>query len=446
MEDPDLSVAARLVAVMLLVLANGFFVAAEFSLVTVRRTRAEQLAEEGHPLGPTLLRAVRNLDPFIAATQLGITMASITLLWIGEPAVASLLIPVLGLILPEDVAAVGAHSVAVVIAFLFITTLHIVLGELAPKSIALQRPESTALIVVRPVEAFLTVCKPFIWLLNTSGNLTLRLMGIRPAPGTHLVHSVEELKLMVIASRQAGLLSEREEDMIERLLDFSEVRAHHIMVPRTEMVCVSLDVSPDEFFTLVSTKGFDRYPVFQDDLDNIIGIVHARDVLRLMRAMGHRPLQPPVTEVMREPLVLPESLVVEDLLAELRSRRRHLAILVDEYGGTAGLVTLDDILRYVVGEMRDEFDVERPEIQAGPDGVYLVDGSLAIEDVNEQLGLNLDSEEFDTIGGLLLGELGRRPITGDQATVDGTVMRVDELDGLRISLVRITADSRHREM
>ena len=340
MEDPDLSVAARLVAVMLLVLANGFFVAAEFSLVTVRRTRAEQLAEEGHPLGPTLLRAVRNLDPFIAATQLGITMASITLLWIGEPAVASLLIPVLGLILPEDVAAVGAHSVAVVIAFLFITTLHIVLGELAPKSIALQRPESTALIVVRPVEAFLTVFKPFIWLLNTSGNLTLRLMGIRPAPGTHLVHSVEELKLMVIASRQAGLLSEREEDMIERLLDFSEVRAHHIMVPRTEMVCVSLDVSPDEFFTLVSTKGFDRYPVFQDDLDNIIGIVHARDVLRLMRAMGHRPLQPPVTEVMREPLVLPESLVVEDLLAELRSRRRHLAILVDEYGGTAGLVTL----------------------------------------------------------------------------------------------------------
>ena len=212
------------------------------------------------------------------------------------------------------------------------------------------------------------------------------------------------------------------------------------------MVCVSLDVSPDEFFTLVSTKGFDRYPVFQDDLDNIVGIVHARDVLRLMRAMRHRPLQPPVTEVMREPLVLPESLVVEDLLAELRSRRSHLAILVDEYGGTAGLVTLDDILRYVVGEMRDEFDVERPEIQAGPDGIYLVHGLLAIEDVNEQLGLNLDSEEFDTIGGLLLGELGRRPIIGDQATVDGTVMRVDELDGLRISLVRITADSRHREM
>ena len=233
MEDPALSVAARLVAVTLLVLANGFFVAAEFSLVTVRRTRAEQLAEEGHPLGPTLLRAVGNLDPFIAATQLGITMASITLLWIGEPAVASLLIPVLGLILPEDVVAVGAHSIAVVIAFLFITTLHIVLGELAPKSLALQRPESTALIVVRPVEAFLTVFKPFIWLLNTSGNLTLRLMGIRPAPGIHLVHSVEELKLMVIASRQAGLLSERGEDMIERLLDLSEVRAHHIMVPRT---------------------------------------------------------------------------------------------------------------------------------------------------------------------------------------------------------------------
>jgi CBS domain containing-hemolysin-like protein len=276
-------------------------------------------------------------------------------------------------------------------------------------------------------------------LLNTAGNLTLSSLGIRPAPGTHLVHSVEELKLMVIASQQAGLLSEQEEGMIDRLLDFSEVRAHHIMVPRTEMMCVSLNTSPDELFSLVSTSGFDRYPVFEDNLDNIVGIVHARDILRLMRGMRHRPHQPPVTEIMREPLVLPESLVAEDLLAELRTRRSHLAILVDEYGGTAGLVTLDDILRYVVGEVRDEFDVERPEIQAGPAGVYLVDGLLAIEDVNERLGLKLDSDEFDTIGGLLLGQLGRRPTIGDQATVDGTVMRVDELDGLRISLVRISA-------
>lgn len=439
MEDPALSIAARLVAVVLLVMANGFFVAAEFSLVTVRRTRAEQLAEEGHPLGPALLRAVRNLDPIIAATQLGITFASIALLWIGEPAVASLLIPVLELLLPEHIVEFGAHSAAVVVAFLFITSLHIVLGELAPKSLALQRPESTALIVVRPVEAFLAIFKPFIWLLNTAGNQTLRMLGIRPAPGIHLVHSVEELKLMVIASQQAGLLSEAEEGMIERVLDFSDVRAHLIMIPRTEMMCVSLDASPDELFSLVSTKGFDRYPVFQDNLDNIVGIVHARDVLRLMRGMRHRPHQPPVSEIMREPLVLPESLMLEDLLAELRTRRSHLAILVDEYGGTAGLVTLDDILRYVVGEVRDEFDLERPEIQAGPDGVYLVDGLLAIEDVNERLSLKLDSDEFDTIGGLLLGQLGRRPTIGDQATVDGTVMRVDELDGLRISLVRISS-------
>ena len=221
MEDSGLSIAARLVAVVLLVLANGFFVAAEFSLVTVRRTRAEQLAEEGHPLGPTLLRAIGNLDPIIAATQLGITMASVALLWIGEPAVASLIIPVLGLLLPEDIVEVGAHSIAVVVAFLFVTTLHIVFGELAPKSLALQRPESTSLIVVRPIEAFLTIFKPFIWVLNTAGNQTLRSLGIRPAPGIHLVHSVEELKLMVIASQQAGLLSEGEEGMIERVLDFS---------------------------------------------------------------------------------------------------------------------------------------------------------------------------------------------------------------------------------
>ena len=439
MEDPALSIAARLVAVVLLVMANGFFVAAEFSLVTVRRTRAEQLAEEGHPLGPALLRAVGNLDPIIAATQLGITFASIALLWIGEPAVESLLIPVLHVLLPEHIVEVGAHSAAVVVAFLFITALHIVLGELAPKSLALQRSESTALIVVKPVQAFLTVFKPFIWLLNTAGNKTLEMMGIRPAPGIHLVHSVEELKLMVIASQQAGLLSEGEEGMIERVLDISDVRAHQIMIPRTEMMCVSLDASPDELFSLVSTRGFDRFPVFQDNLDNIVGIVHTRDVLRLMRGMRHRPHQPPVSEIMREPLVLPESLMLEDLLAQLRTRRSHLAILVDEYGGTAGLVTLDDILRYVLGEVRDEFDLERPEIQPGPDGVYLVDGLLAIEDVNERLGLKLESDEFDTIGGLLLGQLGRRPTIGDQATVDGTVMRVDELDGLRISLVRISA-------
>lgn len=426
--------AFRVAAVLLLVLVNAFFVAAEFSIVTVRRTRVEQLVAEHHPLARSLRRAVRDPSPFIATTQLGVTVASLALGWLGEPLLAAILEQAVSF-LPSTIAHVSAQSAAVVLAFVLITTIDIVLGELIPKNLALQRPESVAFVVIEPLTLFQAICRPFVWALNGAGTLGLRAFGLSAPPSHGLVYSVDELKMLVAASRQAGVLEENEEDMIERVFNFDEVHAHEVMVPRTEMVSVPLTATVGQVIELAARTHHTRFPVYQESIDNIVGVVYLVD---LLRRFGQADLNKvAIRRFVREPLVLPETIPINALIQRMGQQKTHLAILVDEYGGTAGLVTLTDVLERITGPVPDQFEETPPEIQVCPDGSLLVDGLTNLDEVNERAGLQLTSDIYDTIGGFVLGEIGRRPEVGDRVTHDGSVFQVEEVDGLRVAKVRL---------
>lgn len=424
----------RIVAVLCLVFVNAFFVAAEFSIITVRRTRVEQLTAEGHPLARSLRRAVRNPSPFIAASQLGVTMTSLALGAIGEPYLSAVIEPLLVSVLPSALH-VSTRAVAGVISFLLITGFTIVFGELAPKSLALQRAEGVAFVVVEPMLIFQAVLRPFVSGLEAAGNLALRLIGLTPMPPTGLVYSVDELRMLVTASRQAGVLEESEEVMIERVFNFADIHAHEVMVPRTEMVTVPTDATASTVLELAARSKHSRFPVYEKTVDDIVGVVYVVD---LLRRFGRTDLNRLVIRpLLREALVLPETITVDLLIDRMRQHRTHLAILLDEYGGTAGLVTLDDVLERISGPVPDQFEEPPPEIKRLADGSLLVDGLARLDVLNQEAGLDLESEIYDTIGGFVLGEIGRRPEVGDSASFDGTRFEVEGIDGLRIAKVRI---------
>ncbi len=423
----------RLLGVVALVLANGFFVAAEFALVSVRRTRIEELVQQGRAGASAVKQALHDPDRFIAATQLGITIASLGLGWLGEPALTRFIEPVVHL-LPEQWVGLASHSISAAIAFAIITFLHVVVGELMPKSIALQRPESTALFVVQPTLFTEFLFKPAIWALNGTGNFLLKLIGMRAAAGHEMVHSVEELKMLVVASEASGVLEDSERDMLHAVFDFAEVTAHEVMVPRTEMVAVGADAPLPELIHLAVKHPHSKFPVYENDLDHILGVAHVKDLVRVQHDERRAAT---VRGLIRETIFVPDTLRLDGLLREFRARRQHLAIVLDEYGGTAGLVTLDDLMVRIVGEVRDPFDKSAPEIQRLPDGSALLDGLTQIETVNETFGLNLRDEFYDTIAGFVLGRLGRMPKVGDLVDNDGVRLKVEALDGLRIARVSL---------
>lgn len=435
MESTIGTVLVGLLGVAFLVLMNAFFVAAEFGLVSVRPTRIEQLVGEGNRTALIVRRAIADPDRFIAATQLGITLASLALGWIGEPALARLFIPLLGFLPPRWVGA-AAHSIAGALAFALITFMHVVVGELAPKSIALQHPERTALFVARPTEIACLLLRPAIWLLNGAGYGLLRLIGIRPASGHERVHSVQELKMLIEASQEEGVLEEEEEQMLQAVFDLRASRASQVMVPRTEMVCVPAEATLEELAELATRTSLTKFPVFEGDRDHIVGVAHVKDMVGPIRQQR---LHTTARALMREALFLPETVSVADVLTAFRRDRQHIAILLDEYGGTAGLVTLEDLLEEIVGEVRDAFDQAGPGIQWLPDGSALVDGLMQIEEVNEAFHTSLRDPHYTTIGGLVMGRLDRVPAVGDVVTCkkDGLRLRVEEMDGLRVARVRI---------
>ena len=424
----------KLLAVLVLVGINGFFVAAEFSLVTVRRTRIDQLVAEGNLLAKTVRKATNNPDSFIAATQLGITMSSLGLGWIGEPALARLLVPWLSF-LPVPLSRIGAHSIAVGIAFALITALHIILGELAPKTIALQNAEKTALFVVKPTEAFLTLFRPFIWFLNGAGNLAVKALGLKAPPRHRLVHSEEELKMLVTASTEAGVLEKDEQEMIHRVFAFSDLSAGQVMVPRTEMISFPLDIDPEELVRIAGEKGYSRYPIYDQTPDRMVGIIHLKDLLRALLMSDTKPFN--IREIFKEPLFVPESMRVDDVLARMKAHKKHIAIVIDEYGGTSGLVTLGDLLEKIFGEVQDEFVEDETEIERFPDGTVRLSGLLLIQDINDRFGFHIVDPDNDTIGGYVLSQLGRRPQVGDRVEVDGYQFLVESLDGFRIAKLRV---------
>ena len=430
---PDVShLLFGLVGIGTLVFANGFFVAAEFALVTVRKTRVDQLIAEGNRTARVVRRALGDPDSYIAATQLGITMTSLGLGWIGEPALATAFEPAFAFLGPA-VAETTAHSVAVAVAFGIITALHIVFGELAPKTVALQHPERVSLVVVRPLEIFKRMFWPFIALLNGMGRAVVHSVGLRAPSGHSLVHSEEELKMLVTASQEAGVIEEDEEQMLHRVFGFADLAAGQVMVPRTEMVALPVTATAEQLVQALGKGGHDRFPVYRRDLDDIVGVLQLSDLVGPI--LRHEAFD--LAVFTREALTVPETMPADTLLNEMRARSTPFAIVIDEYGGTAGLVTFAGLMERIVGGI-GEGPGHRITVLA--DGSALVDGLALVTDVNEQFGLHIDEDEYNTLGGYVLGRLGRRARVGDRIDVERRSMRVDALDGLRVARVFVSRE------
>jgi CBS domain containing-hemolysin-like protein len=434
METEIILTILRLLALVFLVLANGFFVAAEFALVSVRRTRIAELVSKGNPRARWVQKAINDPDRFIAATQLGITLASLGLGWIAEPALGNILEPLIRLF-PAQIEDEVAHSLSAGLSFAIITFLHVVIGELAPKSIALQNPEKTSLYVAQPTIWTERIFKPVIWALNGTGNALLRWVGVEPAAGHELVHSVEELKMLVRASAESGVVGDEAEEMLTAVFDFGGLLVRQVMIPRTEMIAVHEDASAEEIIELATANPLTKFPVYTENQDQILGVVNIKDLL--INLNGGERAQTTARDLMREAIFIPETARVYTLLQLFRARQRHMAIVLDEYGGTAGIVTLADLLEEIVGEVSDPFDTER-DIQPLPDGSTLVDGLTLIEEVNEHFDLKLDDPNYDTIAGYILGHLERLAKVGDSIQVDGVRLRVEAMDGFRIARISIT--------
>lgn len=460
LEDP-ISTALGLVAIVFLVLLNGFFVATEFALVSVRRTRIQQLSAEGDRRATRVLDRIDHLDTYIAATQLGITIASLALGWIGEPALAHVLHPLISR-LPFDVSSTVMHTISFVVAFSIVTAMHIVIGELAPKSIALQRPEETALLVSEPVHWFLVVFRPFIITLNWVGNQTVRLLGFQPAQGHELVQSAEELMIALDASHEAGLVTQTAHDIVERAFSFTDLQARHVMVPRTEVTAVGIDASLDEVIRLAADTSYTRLPVYEGDNDHIIGIIKIKKMLPLFldwaerrqqarpspNGNGAHPAPGIVTPLkafdlrdsMMEPTLVPETLAVSEVLTRMQESRVQLAVVIDEYGGTAGIVTLQDIVNRLIGRVLDEEDGDGEQEGMRDDGTIHLDGLTSVAELREDYGIDLADERIDveTLGGYVFFSLGRAAQIGDEVeTSTGERIRVEEMDGLRVARVQV---------
>ncbi|MBI2559547.1 MAG: HlyC/CorC family transporter [Planctomycetes bacterium] len=341
-----------LLSIPFFVLLNGFFVAAEFSLVTVRHTRIEELIRQGESSASTVKIATKNLDAAIAATQLGITISSLALGWLGEPALAEIIIAGLGF-LPGIVATTFAHSVAIIIAFAFITFIHVVLGELAPKSLALQHPEQTSLSVVRPLLLFEKIFHPVIWLMNETGRLAIRWLGLKPPVPYQSVHSAEELKMLVSESYEAGRLGEQQTAMLSKVFVFPRKTVQDIMIPRERIAALELNMPAGQILQAVEREGYTRYPVYHKELDNTVGIVHAKDIYHITSAHGIVILY----DLLRDPYIVSPTLTIGRVLREFQRRQLHMAIVCDKGGKVVGIVTLEDILEEIVGEIADEYDL-----------------------------------------------------------------------------------------
>ena len=417
---------------LFLIAANAFFVAAEFALVASRRTRIQELAEAGHKRAKLALTTVKSLDRYISATQLGITAASLGLGWIGEPALAGTIEHAFGG-LPSPFSQILTHTVAGTTAFLIITFLHIVLGELAPKTLALVHPEETSMWLAGPLIGFAKATNPFIWVLNGTANALLRLFGTRPLSEAERVHRPEEILMLARQSKESGELDEEDMRLIEGVFEFSEKNLRDVMTPRTDVVALPLDISIEQAAQRVTEAMRSRYPVYRESLDDIVGVVHVKQIFG---ALLHED-SGSVSSLMREPLFLPGTREVEDALADMRRLRVHIAVVIDEYGGTAGIVTMEDLLEEIVGEVYDEYDEGTAPITAVTGGV-IVPGDAEIEDLDKQFGMLASDQQYQTVGGLVFGHLGRLPRPGDRIQLDDLTITVLKMDRQRVAEVRLT--------
>lgn len=430
--DPPSTGAAvgAVVAVFGLVLLNAFFVAAEFSLVAARRSKIDEMVADGDKLARSVQSALKHLDRYIAGTQLGITLASLGLGWVGEPALASLF-DTLFRKLGFNPSMAANHAAAVPIAFFLLTFLHIVLGELAPKSIALMSPENTARRVARPLMLFSRLMSPFIWFFNGAANALLRLFGVNPATEIE-GHSPDELRLLVIQAHARGTLDDTDRAMLAGVLDFHEKKARDVMRPRTEIVALDIEATEHEIWQILRNEQYSRYPVYRESLDDVIGVFLAKD---LWFFAGERVFS--LADFVRQPLYVPDSRQAERVLDDLRKTRAQMAVVLDEYGGTAGILTMEDLVEEVIGDIADEYDVaSRDSVET--DGVLELSGSLSLIDVRSDHHLEIPDGDWTTLGGYAFARLGRLPRMGDRISIPAGDMEVVAMDGRRIAALRIT--------
>ncbi|HEX5073512.1 MAG TPA: hemolysin family protein [Gemmatimonadaceae bacterium] len=425
----------RLGLVVLLVVANAFFVAAEFALVSARRSKIDQMASEGDRLAKAAQSAMKNLNRYISATQLGITLTSLGLGWIGEPALAGLMdraLAVFGIRPP----AAAVHTVAgATTAFIVITFLHIVLGELTPKAIALVKAEGVSRYLVIPLMVFAKVMSPAINLLYGAANVLLRRLGISQQSDAHHVHSPEELRLLVMQARAHGTLDETDSAMLAGVFDFHEKKAYDVMRPRTEVAALDIDSTEEEVWAVVRRERYSRYPVYRETLDDVAGVFLAKD---LWLHDGHQPFA--LKDFVRPALYVPSSKPAERVMDDLRKTRAQMAVVLDEYGGTAGILTMEDLVEEVVGDIADEYDfASRTAVIM--DGVLELAGSMSLVDVRSDYGLRIPEGDWTTLGGYAFGRLGRLPKIGDRVAFPGGELEIIALEGRRVAGLRVHRDN-----
>lgn len=437
----------RVLLILLLVAANAFFAAAEFALVSVRETRIQQLIESGRIGARIVQRLHQRLDEVVNGVQLGITMVSLTLGWIGEPMVARL-VESLHFVQRVPHAAVYAHTIAVAVAFSVITYMHVLLGELVPKTLALQRAEQIAVAVAAPMEAFLTLTRPILFFMRRSGGFVLRLFGAQLTRRGGAVHSPDELKLIVTASRQFGQIPEFQEEMIHHAIELDSITVREVMVARPDIFSLPSDLMLDDALVRVVEGQHSRIPIYdpQRGPEHIVGVLYYKDLMRWMRlrlsnlgqTSATRISRMQIGQIMHDVLVVPETKVLDELLAEFKDRRRHLAVVVDEFGSTAGVITVEDILEQLVGNIEDEFDLAPNDPVLEDESVLLLEGSVNIRDLETEYGLTLPRDAgFETLAGFILARLQRIPHLRDHFEYEGRRYTVEEMEGHRIARVRI---------
>ena len=413
----------ELLGVAALILANAFFVAGEYGLVTARRTRIRELEERGNRRARAVLNIVSDPPRFIAAMQLGVTGTSLGIGALVEQAHAKVFDPIL------------ASFFAFALAFLVITFLHVVIGELVPKGIALQHSETVALAVSAPVRGFFVALKPLIWVLQRSTELVLNVFGLEPPGGDMEVYSEAELKMLLSRSREEGEIEQQEQEMLYKVFDFADKEVSAVMVPRPEVVALSIELPPEEALAAVIESPYTRYPVYRGSMDEVVGVLHVRDLFSALNDRGIAGVQ--LEQMLRPAHIVPETKDLAALLGEFRRTSQHMAIVVDEYGDLEGIVTLEDLLEEIVGEIEDEFDLPDESIERLPDGRMRIDGTFPIDDFNEQFERSLPIEDYHTVGGFVFGLLGRAPEEGDEVEHDGCRFKVLEVEGSRIERLEV---------
>lgn len=423
-----------------LVLANGFFVAAEFAIVKVRASQIELQVKSGSKVARIAQNIINHLDGYLAATQLGITLASLALGWVGEAVMTEVVHRFFGLFDVELTSAI-ASNLGLVLAFSIITFLHIVFGELAPKSIAIQKPVATTMKIALPLQFFYYVFRPMIWVLNGFANFLLRLIGIQV--GAHEVnHSSEELQYLLEKGKESGALNNAEHELLKNVFDFNERIVKNIMVPRTKIVAVDHEDSAEEFIQTVTEEGYSRIPIYDDNIDQIVGVVHTKDILPLV--VKGKPVI--LRNIMRKPYFIPETKKINDLMTEFQQKRIQIAFVLDEFGGTAGMVTLEDIVEELVGEIQDEYDEETPLVERISENEFMVDAGASVHDANGYLPLELpESSDYDTMAGLVSHLFEKIPDVGDSTEELGyrfTIIKKTQqnIEFVKLDLIEVSTD------